>query len=173
MRPREKHDLAPAHERAGENLRKEGDVEGIAQEVVARRPAGLQVGQVHHVVEREERDAEGQRDIEPRRMEARDGVRQVGEEVGVLEDRQDEEVQGDRRRDQDPAPRPDEGLRHGPVDHDRRRQQRDEPPVPVTVEEERQGHEDGKTPVGPEALDQPVRQEGRRQEGEQEDEGVE
>ena len=68
------HDLAPAHQRAGENLRKEADVEGVADEIVARRPAGLEIRQVHDVVEGEERDAERQRDVELRRLQARNAV---------------------------------------------------------------------------------------------------
>jgi hypothetical protein len=167
------HDLAPAHERTGEHLRKEGDVEGIAHEIVAGRFAGLQVCQVHDVVEREERDSERQRDIEMRRVQARDQARQVREEVGVFEDGQDDEIEGDGGRDQDGAARTDEGLRHGPVDRHRRRQQGDEPPVPIAVEQERQAHEDGEAPVRPEPLDEPMHQEGSRQEGEQENEGIE
>ena len=66
------HDLAPAHQRAGENLREEGDVEGVANEIVARRAAGAQIREIHDVVEGEERDAERQRDVELRRVEARD-----------------------------------------------------------------------------------------------------
>ena len=58
------HDLAPAHERAGENLREESDVEPIADEVVTRRPPSPQIRQVHHMMEREERDAERQGDVE-------------------------------------------------------------------------------------------------------------
>ena len=86
------HDLAPAHQRAGENLREEGDVEGVADEIVARRPAGPQIRQIHDVVEGEERDAERQGDVELRRGDAGDEIGEAGEEVEIFEDAQDEEV---------------------------------------------------------------------------------
>jgi len=79
------HDLVPAHQRAGQDLREEGDVERVADEVEARRAAGLEVDQVHDVVEGEERDAERQRDVEPRRGGPEDRFKNFGEEVEILE----------------------------------------------------------------------------------------
>ena len=87
------HDLAPAHERPGENLREEGDVEGVANEIVARRPAGLQIRQVHDVVEGEERDAERQRDVVVS-ARARPGTRfaRSAKKLKYLKNAEDEQV---------------------------------------------------------------------------------
>ncbi len=105
------HDLAPAHERAGENLREESDVEPVADEVVARRPPGPQIRQVHHVMEGEERDAERQGDVECRHRGAGDEVGEAGEEVEILEDGQHEEVGRDGERDQALLPASSRRLR--------------------------------------------------------------
>ena len=167
------HDLAPAHQRAGEDLREEADVKGVANEVVARRAPGPKIDEIHDVVEGEKRDAERQRDLEPRRLEARDQGREIGEEVEILEEAEDEEIAGERERDQDRGPRLAERLRDQPVDQDRGCQQRYEAPVPIAVEEEGQERERGKPPLRPEALDRPMQQERRGQENEEEGEGVE
>ena len=88
------HDLAPAHQRAGEHLREEADVEGVADEIVARRPAGLQVGQVHDVVEGEERDAERQRDSRNAAPRSRERDRQKSaKKLRYLKTREDQQVQ--------------------------------------------------------------------------------
>nr|WP_284210215.1 hypothetical protein [Methylorubrum aminovorans] len=94
------HDLAPAHERAGENLREEGDVEGVAGQPEGRRAPGPQVRQVHDVVEGEERDPERQGEVDPRKIEAGDQVGEIGEEAEILEKAEHREVAGQCDREQ-------------------------------------------------------------------------
>ena len=53
-------------QRPGQHLREEGDVERVADEIIARRFASAQIGQVHHMVECEEGDAERQPDLRHR-----------------------------------------------------------------------------------------------------------
>ncbi len=56
------HDLRPAHQRTGEHLRKKGNVEPVTGEAVERGDAGAKIGEIHDVMESEERDAERQRE---------------------------------------------------------------------------------------------------------------
>ena len=105
----------------------------------------------------------------------RPGIRfaRSAKKLKYLKTREDEEIAGERERDQDRGPRLAERLRDQPVDQDRGCEQRHEAPVPVAVEEEGQEREGGKPPLRPEALDRPVQQERRGQENEEEGEGVE
>ena len=66
-------------------------------------------------------------------------VREVGEEIEVLEESEDEEVAGDARAGSAASRLVlTEELGDEPVDEDRGREQRHEAPVPVAVEEERE-----------------------------------
>ena len=167
------HDLAPAHEGAGQNLREERDVEGVADEVVGRRPASTQVDEIHHMVEGEERDPERQHQIGVGQARAGDEVREIGEEVQVLEGCQNREVGGDSERDRPTDLRPQEESRQEPVQADRAGEQRHEADVPPAIEHEGQGKEDGQPPIRPEPRGEPVQDQRGRQERQEERERVE
>jgi hypothetical protein len=168
------HHLRGAHERPRQHPGEEGHVEGVAQKPNGPRPPGPQVGEVHHVLEREERDPDGEREVEARRGPARRQHRgEAGEEVEVLEHPEKEQVHGQGRRDQARARRPGEGRAHEPVRCHRRREQGREAGIPPAVEQERQGHEVEQAQARREALDHGEADERGGQEGQQEEQRAE
>jgi hypothetical protein len=98
-------DLAVADDRAGDELREVDDVEREGgQGALGGHHATEDVDEIGDQVKGEEGDAEGQRD--PRFGQSVGGdcaderIDVLDEEPGVLEDDEDEEIQGHRRRDQ-------------------------------------------------------------------------
>ena len=132
------HHLRPARQGAGDRLREEGDVERVAVERIERRPAALQVDQIHDVVEGEEGDAERQPDVE-RRQRRTEHEAEIGEnEVGVFEQRQHREIEHDHQRQQRRPFHAPIGDRGEPVDRDRADQEQDEGRAAPGIEGERQ-----------------------------------
>ena len=97
-------DVAVADDRSGDQLRKQQQVQRrVHRALLRRRVAAVDVDDVGDGVEREERDADRQqhaRHVE--RLDAEDAEQRVdvvGEEVGVLEDAEHGEVDGDGERE--------------------------------------------------------------------------
>ena len=160
------HHLRPARQRPGERLREKADVERVAAERIDRRFALAQIDQIHDVVERKERDAERQRDVEHRHRPAQHQAEIVAEKVGVFEERENGEIGDDRRRDDAGQFGPDIGQRGQPVDQDRQHQQQDERRIAKGVERQRQQHQrpDPQLRIG---IRKPAEQDGGRQEAQQ------
>src|SRR5258707_14733352 len=91
------HHFAPAHQRSRQDLRKEADVETVADKVILWRFTSLEVAQIHDVMEGKERNAERQRHIGVRQLKARN---QPDEEIVVFEESQHREISCDCQSDQ-------------------------------------------------------------------------
>ncbi len=167
------HDLRPAHQGAGQHLRKEGDVEPVAGQAVERRDAGAEIGEIHDMMKGEEGNAERQREARLGQVKAAQGVGQGREEARIFEHAEDREIGGDRGRDQERKPMLSEKAREGPIHEDRGRHQRHEAPIPIAVEDEREREQRLQADAGHEALRERLDRERGRQEDEEEREGVE
>ena len=131
------------HDRAGDQVREERDERRELHEVARRRDlAAIDVDDVAHRLERVERDADRQRDLQvPQRdRQPRPGqglVQALGEEVVVLEVPEQAQVQGHAQRDDGLAPPrillPRDPEPAGVVHDGGEDQQREEPGVPHRV----------------------------------------
>ena len=104
-----RQELARAHDRAGDEVREEAQVERDVDRAGRLDQAPLDVDDVGDRLEGEEADADRQRDRQQRqRQPEADAVEHVvdvlGEEAVVLEDAEDEQVERDRDAD-DPLAR--------------------------------------------------------------------
>ena len=177
-------DVAVADDGAGEDVREERDPGQVVDHALRRLVlAAVHVHGVRDAGEGVEADADRQQQPEGRQVGVRpdqpqDAVELVDEEPAVLEVAEEGEVDRDgRRQDQLAAAAPALGLAPGeivprdPVDERGREQQRDEPPVPHPVEDERRGDEEEHARVA--ARHQPVEDDDGGQEDEQERVAVE
>ncbi len=157
------HHLRPARQRPRDRLREEDDVECVAIERIERRLGALQVGQIHDVVEGEERDAERQPDVERRERRAEHEAEIGQHKVRVFEKREHADIEHDHERQHRLPFHPAIGDRGKPVDRDRGDQQQDEGRTAPGIERQRQRdlHADPQRRIG---IDQAVDQQRRRQE---------
>ena len=112
-------ELGGPHDRAGHEVREEREVDGEVEQPDRFQVVPVGVDHVAHRLEREERDADGQDDLQQRRRDLdAELVEPVGhrvdEEVVVLEVAEDADVGGHRHE----APRPLGRVRAGLVDAD-------------------------------------------------------
>ena len=129
-----RQELGRAHDRAGDELREEGDVEAEADEAAARlEPPAVDVDRVAERLERVEADADGQQDVEDGRIELHpeqreDVPRRGAEEVEVLEDAEEAEVAAEA--DQQPSLLARLRLRAGDLEAGREVEERGEEDQP-------------------------------------------
>ena len=150
-------EVAPPDDRSGDELRKEQDVEGkVEQPALGPGVPLVHVDHVRDRVEREEGDAQRQRDVVPLDPIASDGQRDLVQvrhrEVRVLEDRERQQVERDsgrepatpRQRQVSVADREPES----PVGEDRGHDEADEPAFAPHVEQHACDEQD-RIPRGP------------------------
>ena len=132
-----RHHLAVVQDRAREQVREEGHEQRVVDEHRLLRLAAMDVDQVRDLREREEADAERQREVQEVRHVARDarGVRE--EEVGVLEHAQQCEVRSDAECEHPAARTPAQRGRDREVECNAAGDERQVPRIPPPVEEER------------------------------------
>ena len=179
-------DVAVTDDRAGEDVREERDPGQVVDHALRRLDrAAVHVHRIRDAGERVERDADRQEQLDCRErlagaQQPQDAVELVDEEAAVLEVAEEGEVQGDRRRQDQPAAAAGalplglalrEVAAGDPVGQRRRQQQRHVAPVPQPVEDERRGDEEEEPRVA--ARDDPVEDDDDRQEDQQEGVAVE
>ena len=77
------HNLSPSHQRSRENLREECDIKTVLHQGILWSLLLPDIGQIHHVMEREEGYAEWQSEI---RMRHAPALRQkIGKEIQIFE----------------------------------------------------------------------------------------
>ena len=149
--------LGGAHDGARDDVREEREVDRELEEASGLERASVDVDDVAHGLEGEERDPDRQRDRRHRRRHAQtdamEEVRRVAdEEPVVLEVSEGSEVGGDAERQPGSADLlalvAVDLQRHDLVDERGAGQQEDEPPIVVTVEEVRRG-QDEQLPLEP------------------------
>ncbi|MCY1546914.1 hypothetical protein D9M68_829390 [compost metagenome] len=136
------------HDRPGDQLREEGDEQGVPQEIVFPRLAAVTVYQIGNLLEGEEADGQWQHHLGPVQNPASQPVDVVGEEVGVFVVAQQTQVANDPG-DQQRAPghigsrRPAFGelATHQEVDQQAAQQQRQVLQLPIAVEEQAGKHQ--------------------------------
>ena len=133
-------DVAVADDRAGDQLRKQQQIQrGVDGTLLRRCIPAVDVHDVRDGVEGEKRDADGQQ--EPRhderlRMEReKQRVDVVGEKVGVLEDAEDDQVGRDRESEPGSGAAHGHGDCHPVVEGDRREHQPGERAAALRVED--------------------------------------
>ncbi len=90
-------DVVVFHDRAGDELREHRDVEREVDDVAVRlHLAAVDVDQIRHRLEGEERDADRKRQIVIRDMDAEDVVDRAEEEAPVFEEAEHEDVDNER-----------------------------------------------------------------------------
>jgi hypothetical protein len=149
-------ELARSHDRAGDEMREEGQVRGEGPEADRHEVAPVHVDEVADPHEREEGDADREHD-RPRRerdVEAREGeqvVRRGDEEVVVLEVAEEPEVSGEGDCEQglpvSHVAASVDAERERVVPDDRECEEEAEPPVPGAVEDEARGDDEGPPPL--------------------------
>ena len=174
-----RHDLAVQHDRAGDQLREEGDEQRVVENMIARHRAAVAVDHIGELLEGEERNAQRQREVIQRKMRAEGAVEVVHKEVVVLEIEQHAEVEAKAQQHQRQADglalAGEHELAERVVDQDAAHDDGHIARVVVAVEHERRQHQ--KDLIKWNALGQTAQQEvakqRQRQEGEHEDVGIE
>ena len=110
-----RHDLVVAHDRAGDQVRKQRDEQGDAPPGIAVRIAARHVDQIAGELEGEEADADRQHDGDRRRRQAEQRGNRSGEKSRVLEEDERGEVERPRRPTASPRGRCADRARRRPT----------------------------------------------------------
>ena len=169
-----RHQVAGAHDRAGDEVGEKAHQQRDVEEAGRRRLAAGDIDQVAHALEREEADANRQDDFQHRQIAAPAGARKDGrqlfkEEAEIFEEPQYGEI--GRHADAQPGLSAAaiiqpalNGLRTAPVDRRRRDQQRHEAPIPEAIENPTGQQQDDLAPLVRRQPHRPDEQQHRQEE---------
>ena len=161
-------ELPEAGNGAGDHLGEEGDV----QQKVAEAPGGpvpvpVDVDDVSHGLEGEEGDAHRREEARRRDLRPQQGAQAPGEEVQVFERPQQEQVEGQRRRQQAALPPGPGHEKTGSEAYGGGQEETGEPlPLPAGIKQQADGDEEiDPSPAPGRPDEQPCRREEEEQEG--------
>ena len=174
-----RHDFAVQHDRPRDELGEERDEERVIQNVVARHGALVAVDDVRKLLEGEKRNAQRQRQMVERQMQAERAVQVFKEEIVVFEVKQHTEVEEKPQQHQ----RQTEGffllgehqLAERVIDQDAARDDRHIARVVVAVKQKRGQHEENLVELDffRQSAQQKITKQRQRQKGQHEDVGIE
>ena len=174
-----RHDFAVQHDRPRDELGEERDEERVIQNVVARHGALVAVDDVRKLLEGEKRNAQRQRQMVERQMQAERAVQVFKEEIVVFEIKQHAEVeekpQQHQRQTEGFFPLGEHQLAERVIDQDAARDDRHIARVVVAVKQKRGQHEEKLVELDffRQSAQQKITKQRQRQKGQHEDVGIE
>ena len=174
-----RHDFAVQHDRPRDELGEERDEERVIQNVVARHGALVAVDDVRKLLEGEKRNAQRQRQMVERQMQAERAVQVFKEEIVVFEVKQHTEVeekpQQHQRQTEGFFPLGEHQLAERVIDQDAARDDRHIARVVVAVKQKRGQHEENLVELDffRQSAQQKITKQRQRQKGQHEDVGIE
>jgi hypothetical protein len=130
------HHLLVVEDGAGDQMGKERHEQHVVDEPRLRCAAAPAVHQEGDLGEGEERDADGQHDLSYGDLGTGQARQIVHEEIGIFEEAQQCQIEHQANDEQSPRFSGTHEPGKGEIDQDRAGQQRQEPQVPIAIEEQ-------------------------------------